>query len=71
MLDGDEWKYGPKEGPEEYFARMQKEQEESDQRAIEELLSGLTPADSHRPLVSYGEQVTWQIKRQSKRKRSE
>lgn len=68
MLDGDEWKYGPKEGPEEYFARQQKEQQERDEREVDNLLYSLTIADSHRPLIPWKEVQAWGLKRKRRNK---
>ena len=63
MLEGDEWKQNEKDNPELFFAK----QALAIERAAEALINSLRPEDAHRPLISYGEQVTWNLKRKSKR----
>lgn len=68
MLEGDEWKDSPKEGPEEHFARRQREQDLADERAVEALIHSLTPADAHRPLIAWKDVQTWGLKRTRRNK---
>lgn len=63
MLEGDEWKDSPRQGPEEHFARKQREQQESDERAADALIHSITPADAHRPLIPWKEVQEWGLKR--------
>jgi hypothetical protein len=66
VLEGDEWKDSPKEGPEEHFARMELQQQQSDERAADNLIYSLTPADAHKPLIPWKEVKAWGLKRKRK-----
>lgn len=64
MLEGDEWKHEPeKDNPEKWSA----EQALKVEKAVEDLLNSLTPADAHVPLFSFAEQVTWNLNRKTRR----